>query len=315
MRFPFTRSSSAAVFVALSLCTACSSTQNAAVAEVREPARVAAPAAKLDADQLFAAQRWAEAAEAYRARVTAKPDDGAAWYRLGYCLHVTGRLDEAIEAHTKAATFPARRAAATYNLACARALKGETDAALTELERAVDAGFADAKTLAADADLATLRALPRFAQIAARIGTKGEGTAQHRELDFWIGEWDVFDPAGQRVGGNVITKAERGFLIHERWTDGTGRTGQSLNFVDAADGRWKQVWIDDFGNSVWYAGSLRDGAMCFEGTRSLAPGKTAQTRCTFTPNADGSVRQLIEDQRPDGTWTIGFDGKYVRRRK
>jgi hypothetical protein len=300
-----------AAFLLLASLSACASTQQASIAEARKPT----PVATVDADQLFAAQKWAEAADAYRERVAAKPEDGMAWYRLGYCLHVTGRLDEAIEAHARAAKFPGLRAAATYNLACAKALKGDTEAALTELERAIDAGFADAKTFAADTDLATLRAHPRFAQIAARLAPKGEGTPQHRELDFWIGDWDVFDPAGQRVGGNVITKAERGFLIHERWTDGAGRTGQSLNFVDAADGRWKQVWIDDFGNSVWFTGSFRDGAMHFEGTRSLAPGKTAQTRCTFTPNPDGSVRQLIEDRRPDGEWVASFDGKYVPRRK
>lgn len=309
MRLKLVSPSIAAAFVLYFSLAACAMAQHAAVAEIQKPVSVA----PVDADQLFAAKHWVEAAEAYRARAAEKSDDAVAWFRLGYCMHALGQFDEAIEAHQRAASFPAQRAIATYNLACAYALKGERDAALASLERAVFAGFADIKTMSGDADLQSLRADPRYAALKAKMS--GEAAGRHREFDFWIGEWDVFDPAGQRVGGNVITKAERGFLIHERWTDGAGRTGQSLNFVDAADGRWKQVWIDDFGNSVWYAGSLREGAMFFEGTRSLAPGKTAATRCTFTPNPDGSVRQLIEDQRPDGTWIVGFDGKYVRRKK
>ncbi|MCE9593967.1 MAG: hypothetical protein K8S98_07235 [Planctomycetes bacterium] len=316
MRFSFTRSSSAAaVFVALSLCTACSTTQNAAVAEVREPTPVAAPAAKLDADQLFAAQRWAEAADAYRARVAAKPDDGAAWYRLGYCLHITGHLDEAIEAHTKAATFPALRAAATYNLACAKALKGEKDVALAELEHAVAAGFNDANMLATDTDLATLRPYSRFQQLVELVKTSGEATGKNRELDFWLGDWDVFDVAGTQVGKSSITKAERGRMIHESWTDATGRTGQSMNFVDAFDGAWKQEWVDDKGGVSHYSGELRDGAMCFVGFSTMGPNTRIGSRCTFTPNPDGSVRQFIETQDAQGNWSSAFDGKYVRRRK
>lgn len=49
-----------------------------------------------------------------------------------------------------------------YNLACAQARQGKTAAALASLEAAVAKGFRDAKNMAADADLASLRGEERF---------------------------------------------------------------------------------------------------------------------------------------------------------
>lgn len=54
-----------------------------------------------------------------------------------------------------------------YNLACALALQGRKDDALKALTQSVAAGFADAKELEADADLASLRAEPAFAAAKA----------------------------------------------------------------------------------------------------------------------------------------------------
>ena len=64
-----------------------------------------------------------------------------------------------------------------YNLACARARTGEIDAALAALAGAIDAGFSDAKLLAEDADLAPLRADPRFAELALRAAAKAAPAA------------------------------------------------------------------------------------------------------------------------------------------
>ncbi|MCP3914482.1 MAG: hypothetical protein GY711_02870 [bacterium] len=50
-----------------------------------------------------------------------------------------GKLDEAIEIHEKAAEYPLVRANASYNAACAYALKKHNEAALDWLERRVTA--------------------------------------------------------------------------------------------------------------------------------------------------------------------------------
>jgi hypothetical protein len=57
--------------------------------------------------------------------------------------------------------------AARYDLACARALLGQTPAALEALERAVAAGFVDFARLASDPALEPLRREPRYARLLA----------------------------------------------------------------------------------------------------------------------------------------------------
>ena len=54
--------------------------------------------------------------------------------------------------------------------------------------------------------------------------------------------------------------------------------------------------------------------MVLRGTQDVANAKTGLTqheRITWTPNADGSVRQRWETSTDDGkTWTVAFDGIY-----
>ncbi len=301
----------------LAAAAACSAPRRTSLADDSAPIAAQATEAHAaradDADALFAAGKWPAAEAAFRARVDANPKDAAAWHKLGYALHVQGKLEAAAEAHARAATFPGQRAGSLYNLACAKALLGEPDQAFEALDGAATAGFHDAATLASDGDLASLRADPRWSALAARVA--GEAGGKRRELDFWLGEWDVLDPSGNRIGGNLITKHERGNLIHERWTDAGGGTGQSLNFVDPSDGLWKQVWVDDKGGVIRYSGSLKDGALCFEGVHAVGPSQERPSRCTFTPQPDGSVLQKIEGRGADGNWTVTFLGRYVRKAK
>ena len=46
--------------------------------------------------------------------------------------------------------------------------------------------------------------------------------AIYRQFDFWIGDWEVFNPQDQRVGSNRIDKVLGGCALHESWRGGTG---------------------------------------------------------------------------------------------
>ena len=65
-------------------------------------------------------------------------------------------------------------AANRYNLACAQAVQGKTEAALASLAAAVERGWADAEHLRKDADLESLRALPRFEELARAAAEKAK---------------------------------------------------------------------------------------------------------------------------------------------
>ena len=124
--------------------------------------------AKLQAGDLTGAEA------VFRAVTEAQPGHAQAWSLLGIALHAQGRLDEALVVHTRASSFPATAASASYNAACVHALKGDTDQAFTCLGQAIAAGFGDRGLLANDPDLASLRGDPRFATLMPPLLTGSE---------------------------------------------------------------------------------------------------------------------------------------------
>lgn len=139
--------------------------------------------------------------------------------------------------------------------------------------------------------------------------------ARFHEFDFWIGEWEVFGPAGKKVGENRISVVNKGCTLAEHWTNTSGGEGRSYNALDAATKTWHQFWSDDQGGTLWLSGGLREGAMVMEGeSPSASTGKPQRQRISWTPNADGSVRQLWETSDDGGaSWQVSFDGHYRRR--
>jgi tetratricopeptide (TPR) repeat protein len=55
-----------------------------------------------EANALFQAQKWAEAAKAYEAITKTEPDNGRAWYRLAYSLQKSNKYEDAAGAYEKA---------------------------------------------------------------------------------------------------------------------------------------------------------------------------------------------------------------------
>jgi tetratricopeptide (TPR) repeat protein/predicted esterase len=94
-------------------------------------------------------------------------------FQAGITALQTGAHAQAIEHFARCRELSPRQPVAAYNIACAHALAGETDAALTWLATAVDDGFgySDERFEIArkDADLGRLRADPRFALLLERM--------------------------------------------------------------------------------------------------------------------------------------------------
>jgi hypothetical protein len=135
-------------------------------------------------------------------------------------------------------------------------------------------------------------------------------SGEHRQFDFWLGEWEVFLPDGKKAGDSRIESISAGCAVLENWSGRGGFSGKSLNIYDRDDKRWHQTWVDSSGSRLELAGSYADKRMVL----SSAPGATVQ-RIAWSVNDDGSVRQLWESTADGGTtWTVQFDGKYVRRR-
>ena len=140
--------------------------------------------------------------------------------------------------------------------------------------------------------------------------------AEYRQFDFWLGEWDVYQPDGKKAGESRIEAISGGCALLENWSGQGGFSGKSLNSYDRTDQRWHQSWVDSSGSLLVISGGLVDQRMVLVSVPAdpLAPGAMHQ-RISWTPNDDGSVRQLWEASADAGkTWAVQFDGKYVKRK-
>lgn len=142
--------------------------------------------------------------------------------------------------------------------------------------------------------------------------------AEHRQFDFWVGEWDVVPhgkPAspGQPPARNTIVKAHGGCVLVENWDAGT-QTGQSFNIYDRSRGQWHQTWVDSNGGLHDYWGERVGARMVFHGTTPV-PGRPLlrmRVRLTFFDLGEGRVRQLSE-RLDAGGWAVNYDLLYTRR--
>jgi hypothetical protein len=149
---------------------------------------------------------------------------------------------------------------------------------------------------------------------AADAGAAGPCAAtEHRQFDFWLGDWQVMRRDGVLAGVNRIALGYGGCVIHERYATGKGYSGESLNVYDATRKVWHQTWVDSNGLLLTLEGGWDGKAMVMEGD-SVQPGGTrSRQRITWTPNADGSVRQLWEAANAKGEWATVFDGRYAKK--
>ncbi len=138
--------------------------------------------------------------------------------------------------------------------------------------------------------------------------------AEIHDFDFWIGDWEV-TAKGKVAGYNRIEPILGGRVLQENYTTPGAYAGHSFNLYNAPAKRWEQYWVDVTGLSLHLTGGLNEtGAMVLQGDRVQPDGSTVTDRITWTPNADGTVRQHWEVSEDGGaTWSTAFDGLYSPR--
>jgi hypothetical protein len=163
--------------------------------------------------------------------------------------------------------------------------------------------------------------------VALGSTSAGCGSGAYRDFDFWLGHWQVRLADGRVAGENRIEAAVDGCRLIERWQGAGGATGFSLNFYEPTHDRWRQLWVSA-DSVIEISGGLAGESMVLEGEiryrRALEPGDTDSEavgpvhpfRGTWTPLADGRVRQFFEEFRPDekghARWHTWFEGFYEK---
>ncbi|MCC6284550.1 MAG: tetratricopeptide repeat protein [Phycisphaerales bacterium] len=256
-------------------------------------------------------QKLTEAEAAFKGLVTKAPGNGQAWFGLGYCLHMRGEIDEALEAHLKAAKLATgqTRFLAIYNAGCAYALKGEKDHAFEMLHRAVLTGMRGKAQIANDGDLASLHEDARWSDLLKFVDEVVKAPPE-KALLFWKGEWDVYSREG-RAGSNTLEVRMGGAAIHEQGTDIGGNTGESWNYYDQAEGVWVQIWVEPSGRYTRFVGRPKEGGVWFEGEVHGPMGVESRVSMFVRPVEGGMVRQTGGRYDEKGTHEQRYDLLYV----
>lgn len=227
------------------------------------------------------------------------------------------KFTEAAAAYAEIAAREPTNALALLRQARASAAAGDDSKALQAIRAWVATGNASYSTAMAVPEFESLRSDPQFLSLVEPL--KPCTSAEYRQFDFWQGDWDVRTSATDTTGPaghNVISAINDGCALLEQYqASSVGFAGKSLSFYDAARKAWHQTWMDNQGQPLYLEGGLRDGSMVMTTAfLSRAPDPQDFQRVTWTPLPQGRVRQLWESTTDGGkTWTTIFEGYYTPR--
>jgi hypothetical protein len=172
----------------------------------------------------------------------------------------------------------------------------------------------------------TSPALAQTAPPPATPPTPPCSAPEYRQLDFWVGEWDLefTNPDGTigRAENRITTDEQGDCVISEHFRQpgggpgGSDYTGASYSIYDAQTRSWRQLWVDNGGGMF----DLRGGPV--SGERHVFALTTIEPR---GPN-QLTMRMIWEDvtadslvwrwqaRQPDGGWQDRWVLRYRRRR-
>ena len=145
--------------------------------------------------------------------------------------------------------------------------------------------------------------------------------SEHRQMDFWVGEWDLeFDNPNGTVGRatNRITRDEFGDCVvaeHFEQAD-TGYVGASWSVYDPQTGQWRQTWVDNAGTPFFLVGGPVEGQPHLFELRTTEP-RGAQTPATrrmiWEQVTEDSLVWRWQTEQTDGSWADAWVLRYRRR--
>jgi hypothetical protein len=137
-------------------------------------------------------------------------------------------------------------------------------------------------------------------------------TPQHHQLDFWVGDWQVFDTeTNQMVAFDRVEKHSEGCIVQENLTfltDMYRRPGVKYRLagigVNRFDGEnWLQMWADNQWGAIFLRGAPdADGNMVFV---TVIPSRKRDVKLVYENRPDGTVR-ILQFVAPAGS------GKWVK---
>lgn len=168
----------------------------------------------------------------------------------------------------------------------------------------------------------TLPAIFLLVNIFSASSQRPCSAANYRQLDFWLGEWEVFDTNNQKAGDSKVSLILDSCVILEEWTSasitqGIRYAGKSFNTYNAATKQWQQTWVDNVaGSNEYLKGSFDNNKMTYTSTPFPFNKDTiAVRRMTFTNLSPVKLRQHGEISKDNClSWTTEYDLEYRRKK-
>ncbi len=139
---------------------------------------------------------------------------------------------------------------------------------------------------------------------------------EYRQLDYWLGSWEVFNKEGRKLSDVTISKVVNDCGLAESWKstrpagDGTG-----LSTYNPRTKKWEYFWISGAGTTSHFEGSLLPDEMRFRTVQPQADGSLRLRHWSLIKLPDGKVRELSVGSPDDGaTWTTEYDYVWVPKK-
>lgn len=147
-------------------------------------------------------------------------------------------------------------------------------------------------------------------------------SAGARQLDFWLGEWDLTWPAEQSGGEagdiargrNSLTRLFDDCVIEENFTtEDASFRGHSVSVYDVNAGLWRQTWVDSAGGYLSLIGGVEDGQMVLATEPVESDTGAAFNRMVFSDVEPDSLEWAWQRTGDGGaTWTDLWNISYRR---
>jgi hypothetical protein len=152
---------------------------------------------------------------------------------------------------------------------------------------------------------------------AAQVPAYGCDSAESKQFDFWVGEWDLSYVEDGKPGKsrNRITKVLDGCALLEEFSGapGTKLDGRSYSTFDRLTGKWKQTWVDNTANYLDFTGGMVDGHMVLAREMAGRDGQRVSQRMVFQDIRRESLKWLWQRSEDGGrTWSTQWEIDYRR---
>jgi ketosteroid isomerase-like protein len=133
--------------------------------------------------------------------------------------------------------------------------------------------------------------------------------AEHRRLDFWVGDWDAYEVGG---GEKPVARARvevilGGCGLRETYEQNDGLVGESFTTYDAPRKLWHQTWLTNRGRLLTIEGGFQGDTLTLQGSQLSREGREEKLRGVWK-REEGGVRETAQTSADGGaTWRPLFD--------